>query len=233
MLFNSFLDFSSAFRASTSAQIELMSLQTHDLYFLSFGRCLDVRTSASDSADMYRERSDLALFLDKDDFVLGGYAVDSAKYPLKPRPTGRGKARVVEEEEDKEEEEGEEEEVEVEVDEPVNKPLGTQEDVDLDAGGSDHMHVDMIIDAGNHILNFASMELCLLHFEVDVLTPSHVLAGEAGPSNSQRSTGAPDDVVDISDEASSSHSSSDDDDSPENVVTSPPRKRHRQSQVHP
>ena len=120
----------------------------------------------------------------------------------------------------------------MEVDEPVNEPLGKQEDVDLDAGGSDHMHVDPFIDAGNRILNFASMELCLLRVELDVLTPSHVLAGEAGPSNSQRSTGAPDDVVDVSDEASSGHNSSDDDDLQENVVTFPPRKRHRQSEVH-
>ena len=67
---------------------------------------------------------------------------------------------------------------------------------------------------------------------------SCLLAGEAGPSNSQRSTGAPDDVVDLSQEVSSGRSgsgdsSSDDDDSEERVVTSPPRKRHRQAHVHP
>ena len=70
------------------------------------------------------------------------------------------------------------------------------------------MHVDPIIDAGNHILNVASMELCPLRFELDVLTPCHVLADEAGPSNPQCSTGAPNDVVDISDEVSLGRSSS-------------------------
>ena len=80
------------------------------------------------SAGAYREKSNLALNLDKDDFVLGGYAVDSAKYPLKPRPQGKGKARVVEEEEeedvDEEEEEEEEEVAGLEDDEPVNEWLG-------------------------------------------------------------------------------------------------------------
>ena len=94
--------------------------------------------------------------------MLGGYAVDSAKYPLKPWPQGKGKARIVEEEEeedvDEEEEEEEEEVAGLEDDEPVNEPLRAQEDVDLDAGGSDHMHVDLIVDLGNHILIVASIE---------------------------------------------------------------------------
>ena len=93
--------------------------------------------------------------------MLGGYAVDSAKYPLKPRPKGKGKARVVEEEEedvDEEEEEEDEEVAGLEDDEPVNEPLRAQEDVDLDAGGSDYMHVGPIIDSGNHIVIAASIE---------------------------------------------------------------------------
>ena len=123
--------------------------------------CQNFCICETDSAGAYREKSNLALNLDKDDFVLGGYAVDSAKYPLKPRPQGKGKARVVEEEEEEDVDEEEEEEEEVaglEDDEPVNEPLRAQEVVDLDAGGSDYMHVDPIINSGNHILNPASIE---------------------------------------------------------------------------
>ena len=53
--------------------------------------CQNFCICETDSAGAYREKSNLALNLDKDDFVLGGYAVDSAKYPLKPRPKGRGR----------------------------------------------------------------------------------------------------------------------------------------------
>ena len=121
--------------------------------------CQNFCICETDSAGAYREKSNLALNLDKDDFVLGGYAVDSAKYPLKPRPKGKGKARVVEEEEEEDVDEEEEEEVAgLEDDEPVNEPLRAQVDVDLDAGGSEYMHVDPIIDSGNHILNAASIE---------------------------------------------------------------------------
>ena len=112
--------------------------------------CQNFCICETDSAGAYRENSNLALNLDKDDFVLGGYAVDSAKYPLKPRPKGKGKARVVEEEE--------EEVAGLEDDEPVNEPLRAQEGVDLDAGGSDYMHVDPIIDSGNHIVIAAFVE---------------------------------------------------------------------------
>ena len=130
--------------------------------------CQNFCICETDSAGAYREKSNLALNLDKDDFVLGGYAVDSAKYPLKPRPKGKGKARVVEEEEedvDEEEEEEEEEEVAgLEDDEPVNEPLRAQEDVDLDAGGSDYMHVDPIIDSGNHIVIAAFVESLTVAF---------------------------------------------------------------------
>ena len=98
--------------------------------------------------------------------MLGGYAVDSAKYPLKPRPQWKGKARVVEEEEeeDVDEEEEEEEVAGLEDDEPVNEPLRAQEDVDLDAGGSDYMHVDPIIDSGNHIVIAAFVESLTVAF---------------------------------------------------------------------
>ena len=76
-----------------------------------------------------------------------------------PGPKGKGKARVVEEEEEDVDEEEEEEEVAgLEDDEPVNEPLRAQEDVDLDVGGSDYMHVDPIIDSGNHIVIAASEE---------------------------------------------------------------------------
>ena len=82
--------------------------------------CQNFCICETDSAGVYREKSDLALNLDKDDFVLGGYVVDSAKYPLKPRPQRKGKARVVEEEEEEDVDEEEEEEVAgLEDDEPV------------------------------------------------------------------------------------------------------------------
>ena len=58
--------------------------------------CQNFYICETDSAGVYREKLDLALNVDKDDFVLGGYAVDSAKYPLKPRLQGKGKAHVVE-----------------------------------------------------------------------------------------------------------------------------------------
>jgi hypothetical protein len=130
--------------------------------------CQNFCICETDSAALYREKSDLALNLDKDDFVVGGYAVDSAKYPLKPPPKGKGKARVVEEEEEEDVDEEEEEEMEaaLEDDEPVIEPLRAEEDVDLDAGGSDYMHADPILDSGNHILNVASivsLSVCVLN----------------------------------------------------------------------
>ena len=39
-----------------------------------------------------------------------------------------------------------------------DEPLRAKEDVDLDAGGSEYMHVDPIIDSGNHIVIAASVE---------------------------------------------------------------------------
>ena len=66
--------------------------------------CQNFCICETNSAGIYREKSDLALSLDKDDFVLGGHEVDFPKYPLKPRPKGKGKARVVVEEEEEEEE---------------------------------------------------------------------------------------------------------------------------------
>ena len=124
--------------------------------------CQNFYICETDSTGVYREKSNLALILDKGDFVVSEYAVDSAKYPLKPRPKEKRKARVVEEEEEEEdvdEDEDKEEEVAgLEDDEPVNEPLRAHEDVDLDAVGIDYMHVDPIIDSGNHILNPASIE---------------------------------------------------------------------------
>ena len=65
----------------------------------------------------------------------------------------------MEEEEEEDVEEEEEEEVAgLEDDKPVNEPLRAQEDVDLDAGGSDYIHVDPIIDSGKHIVIAASIE---------------------------------------------------------------------------
>ncbi len=167
----------------------------------------------NDAQQAYSTKSKLSLSLDKDDFVVNGYAVDAQKHPIKP--SAKGKERVAEEDEvddsDEEDEVGDDD----------------KEFEDIGAHDVPSFHEEMRDDP--------SWVPSVEHFAVASgfmsMRPCNLFAEGAGPSSSQQQPPESADVHTISDSNETS------DDQEEHLLhrgaRSPPSKRQRTNVVHP